>query len=256
MSLQTFTEEVAIGRPTRPNFQLNVPGRSQSGVRMTRTATAGVGAGIGLPAAKFRLPAQSSKVSNKGLYLATDPKGRIVMRKALSMLGVVLLPALLIASAPQATALTITQLSNQGVGHPFPFPATACVDVGGANTADGTIIGPFPCNNQFNEQWIYKNGQFRGLGTDGCCTTAVNKCLSVHGNSKAPGAGIELDTCMSGNGSQLWFVEGSVGPVGNLSEIVNVASGFCLDSRGEIGGHLQLVIEPCNGSAGQQWDLK
>ena len=61
---------------------------------------------------------------------------------------------------------------------------------------------------------------------------------------------------MSGNGSQLWFVEGSVGPVGNLSEIVNVASGFCLDSRGEIGGHLQLVIEPCNGSAGQQWDLK
>ena len=254
MSVQTFIEKVLIHGPTSLDFQRNVLARNQLAGRMTGADMTGVGAGLRASAGGFRLPEHSSQMTNKDLCVAANPKR--VMRQRLTILGAVLLPALLIASAPQATALTITQLSNQNVGHPFPFPATACADVDGANTADGTIIGPFPCNNGFNEQWIYKNGQFRGLGTDGCCTTAVNKCLSVHGNSKAPGAGIELDTCISGNGSQLWFVEGSVGPVGNLSEIVNVASGFCLDSRGEIGGHLQLVIEPCNGSAGQQWDLK
>ena len=254
MSAQTFMEEVLIDGPTSPDFQPNALPPNQLGVRMTGADMAGIGAGLQASAAGFRLPAQSSQVSNKDVWMAANP--RRVMRKSFAMLGVVLLPALLIASAPQATALTITQFSNQNVGHPSPFPAAACVDVDGANTADGTIIGPFPCNNGFQEQWIYHNGQLLGLGTDGCCKTAVNKCLSVHGNSKVPGAGIELDTCVSGNGSQLWFVEGSVGPGGNLSEIVNVASGFCLDSRGEIGGHLQLVIEPCNGSAGQQWDLK
>ena len=175
------------------------------------------------------------------------------MRKSLSMLGVVLLPGLLIASAPEASALTITQQSNKTVGTP-PGVATACVDVGGASTANGTPIGPFPCNNQFNEQWIYQNGQFLGLGTVGG-GGAVNKCLSVHGNSTAPGAGVELDTC-AGGGGQFWLISGLASPNGNHSTIENLTTGFCLDSRGEIGGHLQLVVEPCNGSAGQQWDLK
>lgn len=191
------------------------------------------------------------EVSPKNRCKPAQPKGGSVVRKSLSMLGVVLLPSLLIASAPQASAFTITQLSSLSVGSP-PGPATACVDVAGASTANGTPIGPFPCNNQFNEQWIYQNGQFLGLGTVGFGSSGVNKCLSVHGSSIVPGAGVELDTCVSGNGFQLWFVEGS----GPLSDLVNLATGFCLDSRGEIGAGLQLAVEPCNKSAGQQWDLK
>jgi hypothetical protein len=173
------------------------------------------------------------------------------MRKSLSMLGVVLLLGIPIAAVPQASAFTITQLSNQNVGHPA-FPATACVDVGGAGTADGTVIGPFPCNNQFNEQWIYANGQFLGLGTVGFGGGAVNKCLSVHNDSGANGTGVELDTCIKGNTSQLWDLIGD----SLVSEIVNVAANKCLDSLGKIGGGLQLVIETCNGSAGQKWQLK
>lgn len=169
------------------------------------------------------------------------------MYKSLPMLGVVLVLGLLIASAPRATALTITQTSNQNVGHPA-FPANACVDVGGANTANGTIIGPFPCNNQLNEQWDYQNGEFLGIGTH----DSVGKCLSVHGNSTASGAGIELDTCSATNTSQQWVISGN----GTSSQIQNVRSGKCIDSLGQIGGGLQLVIEPCNSSAGQQWELK
>jgi hypothetical protein len=173
------------------------------------------------------------------------------MRKSLSILGVGSVLGLVFANAPQATALTITQLSNQTVGN-RPFTATACVDVGGASTADGTIVGPFPCNNQFNEQWIYANGQFLGLGTVGFGAGAVNKCLSVHNDSTAAGTGVELDTCIPGNTSQLWDLVGD----SLVSEIINVGSDKCLDSLGRIGGGLQLVIETCNGSAGQKWNLK
>ena len=193
------------------------------------------------------------ELSTKNRCAPAKPKGGSVMRKSLSMLGVVLLPGLLIASAPEASALTITQQSNKTVGTP-PGVATACVDVGGASTANGTPIGPFPCNNQFNEQWIYQHGQFLGLGTVGG-PVAVNKCLSVRANSTAPGAPVELDTC-TGGGGQFWLLRGLAGPTGNFSIIENLTTGFCLDSKGEIGGGLQLEVEPCNGSAGQQWDLK
>lgn len=176
------------------------------------------------------------------------------MSKSLSMLGVVLLLGFPIVAASQATALTITQLSNQSVGHPA-FPATACVDVGGALTANGTPVGPFPCNNQFNEQWIYSNGWFLGIGTTGFGTGAVNKCLSVRRNSTLAGARVELDTCISGNRSQLW--EAVINTTSGHSVILNIGSAKCLDSQGQIGGGLQLVINLCNASAvGQVWDLK
>ena len=66
------------------------------------------------------------------------------------------------------------------------------------------------------------------------------------------GTGVELDTCLTGNTSQLWDLVGD----STVSEIINVGANKCLDSFGKIGGGLQLVIEPCNGSAGQKWDLK
>jgi hypothetical protein len=178
----------------------------------------------------------------------------LAMNKMFSTIGVGLSLGILLVTAPQATALTITQLSNQSVGNP-PFPATACVDVQNASTATATPVGPFPCNNQFNEQWIYENGRFIGIGTHNATitsTTLIETCLSVHGNTTASGAGVELDTCRRGNESQLWDVRGN----GTSSQIVNVASGLCLDSRGEIGGGLQLIINICNGSAGQNWLLK
>jgi len=177
------------------------------------------------------------------------------MGKIFSTVGGVLALGMLFVSAQQATAFTITQDSNQTVGNP-PFPVTACADVQNYATADGTPVGPFPCNNQFNEQWIYQNGRFIGVGTHSATTastTLTQTCLSVQGNSTANGAAVELDTCAGGNNSQLWDVQGN----GTTSQVVNVASGKCLDSLGQIGGGLQLVINICNTeSASQHWLLK
>ncbi|RBP12249.1 ricin-type beta-trefoil lectin protein [Roseiarcus fermentans] len=166
-----------------------------------------------------------------------------------SIFGVTLPLVVVIAGTLKANALTITQLSDQNVKNGFAI--TACVDVGGASTANGTKVGPFPCNNQFNEQWIYLNGQFLGLGT--CCGNGTfpgaSTCLSVHDNSINAGSLVELDACVIRNSTQLWEprYDGS---------IINMGANKCLDSQGQIGGGFQLVINTCNGSAGQKWNLK
>jgi ricin-type beta-trefoil lectin protein/carbamoyl-phosphate synthase L subunit-like protein len=178
-------------------------------------------------------------------------EGRIVMRKLLSISGVAVALGVLIAGAPQAGALTITQTSNQTVNRGGAI--TACVDVLAGATSNGTPVIPFPCENAFNEQWNYSNGWFLGIGTvDSGGTSPRNTCMSVHGNATAAGSGVELHTCVSGNMSQLWEPTVSRGN----SVIVNVKSGKCLDSRGQIGLGSQLVINTCNGSAGQTWDLR
>ncbi|HEV2303537.1 MAG TPA: RICIN domain-containing protein [Stellaceae bacterium] len=156
----------------------------------------------------------------------------------------------LIASASQSVALTIAQQSNQSVRD--GSPVTACVDVAYGKTANGTSVGPFPCNNQLNEQWVYQNGQFLGIDSNRSAVGGANRCLSVSGNSTATGAPTVLSKCVAGNTSQLWEITGD----GNTSFIVNLASGKCLDSEGQLGSNLHLVINPCNGSANQTWLLK
>jgi chitinase len=163
------------------------------------------------------------------------------MRKMLPLLGVLLPLGMLIASAPEAAAVTITQPSSTG-------DVTGCVDVAGADTAEGTRVGAYPCNNYFNEQWIWSYSQFLGIGT----TSSVNTCLSVHGNATTSGSLVELDACVAKNASQEWEIYGT----GALSEIIGIASKLCLDSQGNIGSGSQLVIKTCNASAGQQWELK
>jgi hypothetical protein len=143
----------------------------------------------------------------------------------------------------QLNGVTITQTSNQNVQNGFPI--TACVDVNGGDTANGAPVGPFPCNNGFNERWTYAGGQFIGLGS----FNGTKKCLSVHGNSTAAGAPVELDTCAQGSKGQLWKIS-------QVSQIISSAGNNCLDSQGQIGGNLQLVVNPCNDTDGQFWDLR
>ena len=158
-------------------------------------------------------------------------------------------------SASQTWSLkgvTITQTSAQTVNG---GTITVCADVGGAATANGTPVGPYPCNNQLNEQWMLSNGQFIGLGT----ANATSECLSVKGNSTEPGALVELDTCKNGNSFQLWTVLGVSSSSGSPSGvIISSGNGFCLDSRGQAGAGLQLAVNPCgdNLPAGQAWTLK
>jgi hypothetical protein len=162
----------------------------------------------------------------------------------------ILASAALFVIVPPARALTIAQQSNQAVRD--GSPVYACVDVAYGKMTNGTSVGAFPCHNGINQKWIYSNGQFLGIGSNESAVGGTNKCLSVAGNSSASGALVELHTCESGNTSQLWQATGN----GSQSIIVNIGSGKCLDSQGQIGSNLHLIINTCNGSAGQTWDLR
>ena len=64
--------------------------------------------------------------------------------------------------------------------------AGKCLNVSGANSADGTPIILYRCEGYDNEEWEFRNGRIIGL--DG-------KCLNVEGENSADGARIILWPC-------------------------------------------------------------
>src|SRR5437867_2250831 len=67
--------------------------------------------------------------------------------------------------------------------------AGKCLDVVGANSADGTPVQLYDCNGTAAQQWT--------VGSDGTIR-ALGKCLDVTGNSTADGAKAQLWSCAGG----------------------------------------------------------
>ncbi|WP_244666489.1 ricin-type beta-trefoil lectin domain protein [Myceligenerans indicum] len=112
-----------------------------------------------------------------------------------------------------------------------------CVDVAGANPADGTAVQLWDCNGTDAQQW--------SPGPDGS-VRALGKCLDVAGAGTAGGTVVQLYSC-NGTGAQAWerLADGS---------LVNTGSGRCLDATGpssENGTRLQIWT--CTGGANQLW---
>ncbi|MDR7274755.1 glycoside hydrolase family protein [Catenuloplanes atrovinosus] len=114
-------------------------------------------------------------------------------------------------------------------GGPITGPGGRCVDVAGANPADGTAVRLWDCNGTAAQQWSFEGRTVRALG----------KCLDVAGASQADGAPVQLYTC-NGTGAQAWAVRGT--------EVVNAGSGKCLDAGGT-----RLRIWACTGDPAQVW---
>jgi PKD repeat protein len=112
-----------------------------------------------------------------------------------------------------------------------------CVDVSGANTADGTKIQLWTCNNTGAQRWTASaDGTLRALG----------KCLDVRSGGTANGTPTQLWTC-NGSGAQQWVAQ----PGGAL---VNPQSGRCLDASGNSSADgTALHLWDCNGAANQKW---
>jgi hypothetical protein len=67
--------------------------------------------------------------------------------------------------------------------------AGKCLDVAGADSADGTPVQLYDCNGTAAQQWT--------VGGDGT-VRALGKCLDVTGNSTADGAKAQLWSCTGG----------------------------------------------------------
>ncbi|MEV4641492.1 ricin-type beta-trefoil lectin domain protein [Actinoplanes sp. NPDC049548] len=113
-----------------------------------------------------------------------------------------------------------------------------CVDVDGANPANGTVTQLYTCNGSAAQQWT--------VGSDGTLR-ALGKCLDVAGVGTANGTRVQIWDCTGGD-NQRWTATG-----GTLRA---VNSGRCLDATGvSSADRTPLQIWDCTGGANQQWKL-
>jgi hypothetical protein len=141
-------------------------------------------------------------------------------------LGVLALCAgVLTASPAHAATGAITGLAGK------------CLDVAGANSADGTPVQLYDCNGTSAQQWT--------VGGDGTIR-ALGKCLDVTGNSTADGAKVQLWSC-TGGANQKWTVTAA-------HDIVNPQANKCLDVTDDNSANgTRTQIWTCTGGANQKW---
>ncbi len=112
---------------------------------------------------------------------------------------------------------------------PVTGPGGRCLDVAGANPANGTAVQLWDCNGTAAQRWTF----------DGNAVQALGKCLDVAAASRTDGARVQIYDC-NGTGAQQWTVTGG--------QLINTGSGKCLDAD---GGRTQIWT--CNGGASQKW---
>jgi beta-glucanase (GH16 family) len=144
---------------------------------------------------------------------------------------------------PQTMTIDYVRVSSltpsSGSGGQITGLAGKCVDVAGANPADGTTVQLYGCNGTAAQQWTRPgDGTIRALG----------KCLDVSAGSTADGAKTQLWTC-NGTGAQQWtYTSGK--------DLVNPQANKCLDVTGNNSADgTPLQIWTCTGAANQKWTL-
>jgi hypothetical protein len=146
----------------------------------------------------------------------------------------------LVAAAAVVAALGVAGLTNALAATAGPITGIAgkCVDVAGANSANGTAVQLYTCNGTGAQQWtVESDGSLRALG----------KCLDVAASGTADGTKVQLWAC-NGTGAQRWTA--------SSGRLVNPSSGKCLDASGNSSADgTRLQIWSCTGGANQAWKL-
>ncbi|MFJ5966294.1 ricin-type beta-trefoil lectin domain protein [Streptomyces sp. NPDC093060] len=129
--------------------------------------------------------------------------------------------------------------SDSAAGVPIRGLAGKCVDVAGANSANGTPVQLYDCNGTGAQQWT--------VGSDGTIR-ALGKCLGVTGNGTADGSTVQLWDC-TGGPNQKWAVS-------TAHDIVNPQANKCLDVTGNNSANgTRLQIWTCTGGGNQKWTV-
>jgi hypothetical protein len=147
---------------------------------------------------------------------------------------------------PRSAGITLNPFTGGG-GGTTPPPATGtrlisnwngkCIDVPGANFADGIPLQAWNCNGTGAQSWTFTGGSLK---------TQNNMCMDVAWGSTANGAVIQIARC-TGNAAQQ-FVLSAAG------DLVNPQANKCVDIKdwnGNDGAKLQLW--DCAGTANQKW---
>jgi len=145
---------------------------------------------------------------------------------------------------PAATSATFTWSGVAGSGGGGGTGAITgfggkCVDVAGANSANGTAVQLYDCNGTAAQSWtVAADGTLQALG----------KCMDLAGGGTANGTQVQLYDC-NGTGAQQWQPRSG-------GALVNTQSGRCLDATGVSSANgTRLQIWDCSGGANQMWTL-
>jgi mannan endo-1,4-beta-mannosidase len=116
-----------------------------------------------------------------------------------------------------------------------------CVDVAGANPANGTQVQIYTCDAGGSaQQWT--------VGADGTLR-ALGKCLDVAAAGTADGTKIQIYDCNGSNAQKFTYDAAT-------RDLVNAGSGKCLDVRAEATANsTPLQLWTCNGNANQDFTL-
>ncbi|RZU51134.1 glucosylceramidase [Krasilnikovia cinnamomea] len=113
-----------------------------------------------------------------------------------------------------------------------------CVDVAGANPANGTPVQLYDCNGTPAQSWTLAAGD---------TVQALGKCLDVTGGATTNGTKIQLYDC-NGTNAQKWTASNGA--------LVNTGSGTCLDATDVSSANgTRLQIWACTGAPNQHWQL-
>ncbi|MFI5961097.1 ricin-type beta-trefoil lectin domain protein [Streptomyces asoensis] len=132
-----------------------------------------------------------------------------------------------------------TGTAQPGGSGPITGIGGKCVDVAGADPANGTAVQLYDCNGTAAQQWT--------VGADGTIR-ALGKCLDVASGGTADGTPVQLYDC-NGTAAQQWAVPAA-------RDIVNPQANKCLDAAG--GGSAngtRLQIWTCTGATRQKWTV-
>jgi glucosylceramidase len=145
-------------------------------------------------------------------------------------------------SLPTKTSATFTWGGTPGSGGGGGTGAVTglagkCMDVAGANSANGTAVQLYDCNGTPAQQWTRSGSALQVLG----------KCLDVTGAGTANGTQVQIWDC-NGSGAQQWTPTNGA--------LVNTGSGRCLDVTGNNSANgTRLQIWDCTGGANQSWTV-
>lgn len=139
---------------------------------------------------------------------------------------------------PGCKTVTVTPPTGP-TGQIVSVYANKCVDVAGAQTANGTAVQIFDCNGTAAQRWtIASDNTVRALG----------KCMDVVGGGTANHTLVQLYDC-NGTGAQAWLPQAD-------GSLLNPQSGRCLDDLGfATANGSRLGIWDCNGLSNQKWTI-
>ncbi len=119
--------------------------------------------------------------------------------------------------------------------------AGKCLEVPGANTANGTVVQLRTCNNSSAQTWT--------VGTDGSLRALGNKCLDVVGNGTSDGTAVQIWDC-TGGAAQKWTYSSA------NQTLTNPQAAKCLDVKDNTSTDgTPLQVWTCTGAANQKWVL-